>query len=73
MKTLGRGKQQQENMNFSETRVLFFMQIALLMKTKGKKIITTVLLTEQIAYLRKWDFKVLPEMSPGFHYLSDNI
>lgn len=73
MKTLGRGEQQQGNMNFSEIRVLVFMQMALLMKTIGEKTITTVLLTEQIVYLRKWDFKVLPEMSPGFHYLSDRI
>lgn len=44
------------------------------MKTKWeKKIVTTILLTEQIAYLRKQDLKVLPEMSCRFHCLSDNI
>lgn len=61
-------------MNFSEARMLFFMQMVVLMKTKGKKnIVATILLTQQmIAYLRKKNFKVLPEMSSGFHYLSDN-
>lgn len=37
MKTWGVGNKQQENMNFSETRILFFMQMVVLMKTKGKK------------------------------------
>lgn len=47
--------------------------MVVLMKTKEKNIVTTILLTEQmIAYLRKKDFKALPEMSSGFHYLSDN-
>lgn len=57
-------------MNFSETRVLFFMQMVVLMKTRGGKIVTTILLGEQmIAYLRKKAFKILPEMSSGFYYL----
>lgn len=52
------------------------MQIIKLMKTKGGKknpTVTTILLMELvIAYLRKNDFKVLPEVSSGFRYLSYN-
>ena len=62
-------------MNFSETRILFFMQMVVLMKTKGnKKHSHNNFATEQmIAYLRKKNFKVLPEMSPEFHYPCDNV
>jgi len=51
------------------------MQMVVLMKTKGnKKHSHNNFATEQmIAYLRKKNFKVLPEMSPEFHYPCDNV
>lgn len=38
MKTLGDmgGNKQQENMDFSETRILLFMQMVMLMKIEGE-------------------------------------
>jgi len=37
MKTSGRGNKQQENMNFSETRALVFMQMAVNENQVGKE------------------------------------
>lgn len=60
-------------MDFSETRILLFMQMVMLMKIKVGKIHNQ----NNFAYRaddslsKEKAFKACPEMSCGFHYLSD--
>lgn len=60
-------------MDFSEKKILLFMQMVMLMKIKGRKTHSH----NNFAYRaddslsKEKAFKVHPEMSCGFHFLSD--